>query len=257
MRTNVVSSAISADTSSPSSGLKGFTVVRVVQVLAGLGAMLVLIAALLPAVTRSREPQRRAQCKKNLQQIGLALRSYHDKWGSFPPAYTVDNQGKRLHSWRTLLLPFLREQHLYDMIDLSKPWDDAANAVARLDRCSEIFVCPSCPVGRHFSSYLAVSVPTSCFPGSETRKLKDMRDGPSNVLAVIDVSAAYAVEQMQPTDLDEEAFKALLQEKSICHHGIIHVLLADGTFRAIPKSTEAQTLRSLVTIAGGEKPGAF
>jgi len=50
------------------------------------------------------------QCKNNLKQIGLAFHDYHDKFGSFPPAYTVDSNGRLLHSWRSLLLPYLAQQ---------------------------------------------------------------------------------------------------------------------------------------------------
>src|SRR5204863_3233790 len=71
----------------------------------GIGA--VLIALLLPPVSRGREGARRSQCKNNLKQIALALRQYEAEYHALPPAYTVDADGKPLHSWRTLILPYL------------------------------------------------------------------------------------------------------------------------------------------------------
>ena len=45
--------------------------------------------------------------RNNLKQIGLALLEYHQKYGSFPPAFVADANGKPLYSWRVLILPEL------------------------------------------------------------------------------------------------------------------------------------------------------
>jgi len=37
----------------------------------------------------------------------VALQNYEDRYGSFPPAYVLNAQGQRWHSWRVLLLPDL------------------------------------------------------------------------------------------------------------------------------------------------------
>ena len=80
---------------------------------------LVAVALLLPSVRRAREPARRSQCKNNLKQIWLALHNYHDEYQAFPPAYTVDAEGQPLHSWRTLILPYMDQKPLYDKLDLT------------------------------------------------------------------------------------------------------------------------------------------
>lgn len=72
---------------------------------------------------------------RKLNQICLALEQYSQKYGRLPPPYTVDQQGNRLHSWRTLLLPYYGEPYksLYEKIDLSKPWDSPENAKVNTD----------------------------------------------------------------------------------------------------------------------------
>ncbi len=70
----------------------------------------ILAGLLLPAVQAAREAARRVQCSNNLKQIGLALHNYNAAYKSLPPPYTVDANGQKLHSWRTLILPFIEQK---------------------------------------------------------------------------------------------------------------------------------------------------
>src|SRR5262245_49759347 len=104
---------------------------RIVEILVVLAFLALLVALLLPLSRSARPAARRAQCTNNLKQIALALHDYEQEHGALPPAYTVDAAGRPLHSWRTLILPYLEQEKLYQSIDLSKPWNDPANAQAR------------------------------------------------------------------------------------------------------------------------------
>lgn len=44
-----------------------------------------------------------------------------------PPAFTVDDKGNALHSWRVLILPQLGRKDLYDKIKLDEPWNSDHN----------------------------------------------------------------------------------------------------------------------------------
>ena len=131
------------------------------KVLAAVGVVLLLLALLLPAVRTVPEASRRNHCSNMLKQIALALQNYHDVYHGFPPAYTVDDSGRPLHSWRTLILPYIEERALYKTIDLSKPWDDPANAAACQLALDE-YQCPSSPHEGNRTSYLAIVTPNSC-----------------------------------------------------------------------------------------------
>jgi len=46
----------------------------------------------------------------------LAVANYHDSHGQFPPPYIAEADGKPMHSWRVLILPYLEHGELYDQI---------------------------------------------------------------------------------------------------------------------------------------------
>ena len=125
-------------------------------ILLGVFAVLLVIVMLLPVRRGSREAAHRNSCHNNLKQIILGLHNYHDENGKLPPAYTVDAEGNRLHSWRTLLLPYMEGyDELYQSIDLTKPWDDPANAMAR-ETSMQLFQCPSADLEDGMTTYQAV-----------------------------------------------------------------------------------------------------
>lgn len=212
----------------------------------------VAAAFLLPSVRRSREGARRSQCKNNLKQIGLALYNYHDQYHAFPPACTVDADGKPLHSWRTLILPFMEEQALYAKIDLTKPWDDPANAeVFKLNNI-EAYRCPSEPGPATHTTYLAVVTSNSCLRPGESARLSDIKDGPSNTLIVTEVDSEHAVPWMAPTDADESLFLAISSTSKLAHAGGVHALIADGTVRFFNVGLTAEIRRALISMDGNE-----
>ncbi len=104
------------------------------EILVSIVILLGLMFLLYPAFRDQRENARCFQCVNNMRQIGIALRNYHNHFGSFPPAYTVDETGKPLHSWRTLILPYFdskaidpKWKEVYAKIRLDEPWDSEYN----------------------------------------------------------------------------------------------------------------------------------
>ncbi len=140
----------------------------------------------LPAVQVAREAARRMSCSNNMKEIGIALHNYHSAYGSLPPAYTVDDQGRPLHSWRTLILPFLEQQALYEQIDLSKPWDDPVNAaIAAI--AVPTYMCPSAAEPSAFTSYVAVLDPDGMMMGDRPIRFQDVTDGLSNTVMIVEI----------------------------------------------------------------------
>jgi type II secretory pathway pseudopilin PulG len=225
---------------------------RLVELLVVLGVIAVLVALLLPAVRVARPAARRSQCSNHLKQIGIALHNYADTYGSLPPAYTVDAAGNRLHSWRTLILPYLEQSSLYDKIDLSKPWDDPANQAARETRVG-VYACPSANLAAGHTTYLAVDTPVSAMPGSTALTLADISDGTSQTLLIFEVDTKHAVHWMDPTDASEGMVANFVAGKSLAHPGGTQCVLADGTVRFLGTDVKPDELRAMITAAGGEE----
>ncbi len=221
-----------------------------IELLVCLAIIAVVVALLLP-VTRTREPARRSQCRNNLKQIGLALHNYHDTHGSFPPAYTVDSYGNRLHSWRTLILPYMDQGPLYNQLDLSKPWDDPANAEVFKSHVT-CYRCPSSAAAPDQTSYLAILAPNGCFRGSTTTTITEIEDGTSQTLLVIEVDAAHAVPWMSPADADRDLFLSLDANSKLLHSRGMTALMADGSIHTLPADMPAAERVAMLTIAGND-----
>lgn len=175
----------------------GFTWLELVVALLIIG---VLIALLMPAMTGGPGPSRRSQCKNNLKQIGLALHNYHDVYGSLPPAITYGPDGKPWHSWRTLILPYIEEQELYERYRFDEPWNGPHNR--RL--AEEVGSLPffHCDADEHAAtgetSYVAVTGDGTLWPRDGVGRIDT--DEHSRTILVAEVSDS-GVHWMEPRDL--------------------------------------------------------
>ena len=121
---------------------RGFTLIELLVVIA---IIAVLIALLLPAVQQAREAARRAQCKNNLKQLGLALHNYHSTYGAFSPGClhsAVPRGGGSGHSFGPsfygMILPYIEQGALYDKltwVGMSPGYvNEAAGSAGRANR---------------------------------------------------------------------------------------------------------------------------
>ncbi len=220
-----------------------------VEVLVIVGLIVVVIALLLPSVRSTREPARRSSCLNNLKQISLGLQSYVTAHGEFPPAYTTDAEGKPLHSWRTLILPFMEHQALFKSIDLTKPWDDPANAKA-LAAMPDVYDCPS--AAKNATNYLAIVTPASCIQATEPRKLSDIKDEHDATLTIIEVDDDRAVPWMAPSDADERLVLSLTDPATRMPHAQVLAAFVDGHARPLPREKSDTLYRELISIAGND-----
>jgi hypothetical protein len=219
--------------------------------------VLLLIGAVwlaVPDVRSTREAARPSQCRSNLRQIGIALHNYRDQYGSFPPAFIADGHGRPMHSWRTLLLPFLDQRAVYE---------------ARV----AVLECPSEPASlRGFTSFLAIVGPSAAWPGEQPAGHLEFPDGMESTILVAEV-AKSGILWMEPRDLNFDEMSFRLNDaagRSISSRHTkpgegdrirpwtktvpyVNVLFADGAPKRIRGDTPPETIRVLLTTNGGEE----
>lgn len=102
-----------------------------------------------------RENARGLCCLSHLRLIVDAVHVYIAEHGSPPPLYTTDENGKPLHSWRVLLLPYfeklpnycqdngdIRPSELYRQIRQDEPWNSEYNQTFH-EKAAYFYRCPS------------------------------------------------------------------------------------------------------------------
>jgi hypothetical protein len=221
---------------------------------------------IVPQIGAPREAGRRSACYNRLSYLARALKDYHKMHGSFPPAYLADKNGKPLHSWRTLLLPYLGYEDVYKGLDLAQPWDSPKNAQLLAIHPREFFCfCdPSSRApGSRQANYLAVVGPDSAWAGDKSKKLSDFGANASTTIMIIEV-AESGIDWAKPEDFSIDALSAAPAPSVFSRHcrqegfffiddgrSGVCVLTADGHGWYLPtEALSPEKLQKLLRIGG-------
>lgn len=92
-----------------------------IELLVVLLSATLLIGLFMPAVSEYDPMQ---QAESSMKLVAKAVAAYEQQHGSLPPVVVTDDLGQPQHSWRALILPYLRE----DKLAASYRWDQAWNS---------------------------------------------------------------------------------------------------------------------------------
>jgi hypothetical protein len=168
----------------------------------------------------------------------------------FPPQAVVSPEGKRLLSWRVLLLPFLDQNELYQRFKLDESWDSPHNA-ALIREMPEFFARPGADATLGRTPYVAPLTKESFFgrPGAPPG-FKDILDGTSNTIWFVEAPPEFEVTWTKPEDWEVkgiESINTFLKAKPE-----LLISLMDGSVQTLPATVTSDIILKMITIAGGE-----
>src|SRR6185295_15300184 len=197
----------------------------------------------LPAL---KEKASREVGMNQLRQIGIAFFMHHEVEKSYPAHAIYSADGKTpLLSWRVAILPFIDEKALYDQFKLAEPWDSEHNKKL-IPKMPKMYAAPFAVAAKPGEThYQVVTGPKTLFDGAKKSLMKDVVDGTSNTLLVVE--AKDSVTWTKPADMTlPEAEDQKLAVGGHYTNGF-QVLFCDGNVRFLAATTSANMLRAIVT----------
>jgi hypothetical protein len=201
-----------------------------------------------------------AACRNQLHDIALALQAYEADHGSLPPAVVTDAQGRPMHSWRILLLPYLGAdaRSIYAQYRMNEPWDSPTNLMAAAQTPSA-YRCPAdTSIVTAETSYVLVTGPGTLYDGLQPASTDRAAagDGDDQTILVVEAHGA-GIGWAEPRDLDivQLARGVNATTQRAVRSGHVRCAMAvtvDGTVLQLPDTMSGTELRGLATAEGGE-----
>jgi hypothetical protein len=204
------------------------------------------------AMTESNRRQRRF---RQFKEMTIAMLNYHDTQKQLPASAEFrDKDGKPLLSWRVAILPYLDEIDLYKQFHLDEPWDSPHNRTL-ISKMPSIYADPDSNLkelrdaGK--TTYQVPVAPETVFHGKEGIAYRDIADGTSKTVLIVEVEPLRAVEWTKPRDWEVDMQNPLegvaREDRKVFTAGF-----ADGHVQAIPVDADPAKLRGLLTRSGQE-----
>jgi hypothetical protein len=201
------------------------------------------------------ESSRRNERLNHFKHLLIAMQNYHDVHKRLPASASVrDKNGKPLLSWRVAILPYIDEEKLYKQFHLDEPWDSPHNRTL-IAKMPEVFADPdrklSKLAGEGKTTYQVPVAPDTAFDDGEGRSLRDITDGTSKTILVVEVEPSRAVEWTKPHDWEVD-IQNPLEGVARSDRIVFSAGFADAHVELIPVDVDFKKLRGLLTRSGGE-----
>ena len=126
--------------------------IPVAEVMLSVSGIVVILFAVYVGSESGRQSCSRMPAVTTCDKLGTLYINTTNRYQSFPPAYVADSNGRPMHSWRALLLPFLDEPELAKSYRWDEAWDGASNRKL-WDQIPGSLSLPGCVLGGSTSRY--------------------------------------------------------------------------------------------------------
>jgi hypothetical protein len=173
----------------------------------------------------------RARCRAELRRIGSALRQYREVNGCYPPAFIADREGRPLHSWRTLLAPYMG--YPLENYNFAEPWNGPNNIRVISVTYDDRYRCPAstAPEKSPFTNYVAVVGDRTAWSAQGQRSLDSGKVRQAELIMVVEV-ADSDIYWTEPRDLNIGTMSDIIngdrKGPSSNHWGGVNVLVWGG-----------------------------
>ena len=192
--------------------------------------------------TRLAETATQMKNSSNLKQVAIAVHNFHHTYNQFPIGESPIikyRDGQPLLSWRVHLLPFVEGDGLYKQFKLDQPWDSPDN-LKLLDQIPKVYQNLDYKgLGSH-TTVLAINGPGAVFNPGEKLHFRNVTDGTSQTVLVINAGPDKAVPWTKPQDLTYQP-DAIVQSLGDINDPFM-VMFADGAIYPVSKTVDERML---------------
>jgi hypothetical protein len=173
----------------------------------------------------------------------------------YPPAASVDKNGKPLLSWRVLILPYLDQNDLYRQFKLDEPWDSEHNKKL-IEKMPDVYRVPALPsLPDHSTTYFVPVGKETVFHDDQGTPTKDIRDGVSNTILIVEADADQAVIWTKPVDWQFDAKEPTRGLGALRDDGFL-AAFGDASIHQLSPQRDKQRIPALFTRAAGDRVDA-
>ena len=214
------------------------------------------IAKLLaPPVKAARQAANRSLRINRFKNILLAMLNYESARGTYPPRSTFSDDGKPLLSWRVHILPYLEGGgELYNQFRLDEPWDSEHNKQL-IPLMPEVYADPDPALSQRNAAgrttFVVPTGPRTVFEGPEPVEIKEIIDGTSNTIMLVEVWSMAGPNWTEPKDWFVDT-NNLWERLPRGDRDWFTAGFCDGSVQIIHRSVSEETLRALLSKSGRE-----
>jgi hypothetical protein len=219
-------------------------------------ASVVLAVTLLGVICALATPGMRPDAQNRLKQIQLAFQIYENTRKELPPRITKDEAGNRFHSWRTLILPFIEEQAIYERCELREPWNSPRNCFLANEEVP-LFHCLLDKSGdSKDTSFVAIGGAGTVW-NRQGRKNRRTIPNPAKMILLIEIKNSQ-IRWAEPRDIDLDNLPSGVTQQNLLdwianHERGVWAMFADGHLEFINTEMPWQDFMAMLVVPDTKK----